>query len=117
LVYAEEGKQLFQGLDNQLLLDRVEKASVALARIPDLVEGKKWSQITGVLTGPMGELIRTMGQLADLSENASVAQSNVKLVKTDLYAISAAVERKEGGNALKYHAAATKNLVAFVKSL
>jgi len=76
--------------------------------------------VTGVMTGPMGELVKTMGQLADLSQTddaKKAARSKIKAVKNDLYAIAAAVDRKDGANALKGHAAATDDLVAFIKSL
>jgi len=50
-VYADEANQLYKGADNTVLLARLEKASSALAEIPELVEDKKWSKVTGVLTG------------------------------------------------------------------
>jgi hypothetical protein len=100
-------------------LDRIETASRALAQIPSLVEQKKWSQIGGVLTGPMGELIRTMGQVADLQtqlESVDIAKQSIRKVKTDLYAMSEAVARKDAATILQFHAAATNDLVAFVKT-
>ena len=117
LVYADDSAKIYQGADNKALLGRVEKASEALASIPDLVGSKKWSQVTGVLTGPMGDLVRTMGQLADLSENSGTAKDLTKKFKNDLYAIAAAVDRKEGDKALNYHSVATSDLVSFVKVL
>ena len=117
LVYAEDGNRLYQGADAKVLLGRVEAAIQALGNVPALVESKKWSQVTGVLTGPMGDLVRNMLQLADLSENSAQSKKLIQTVKTDLYAISAAIERKDGAAALKYHQAATKDLLSFVKSL
>eukprot|EP00977_Amphora_coffeiformis_P024963 scaffold17767_cov168-Amphora_coffeaeformis.AAC.1 len=117
LVYADPNNKLYQGADGKLLLDRVDAASKSLGLLPSLIESKKWSQVTGVLTGPMGELIRTMNQLVELSENQTAAKKIVAQVKTDLYAISAAVGRKEVASALKSHQAATDHLVAFVKAL
>jgi len=119
LVYMDDAtKFLYQGADGQVLVTRVEKASSALASIPPLIETKKWSAVQGVMTGPMGELISTMGQLAKLSESKTdVLQSKIKSVKTDLYAIQAAVDRKDPTAALKAHTAATNDLVAFVKVL
>lgn len=116
LVYADDASFLYKGADNQVLLERIEKASVALATIPTYVETKQWSKITGVLTGPMGELIRTMGQIADLSGSAA-AKQKVKAVKNDLYAMSDGINRKDPALVLKNHQAATSDLVAFVKSL
>ena len=118
LVYAGDAtERIYQGVENQVLLERVEKASIALASIPPLVEKAKWSQVTGILTGPMGELIRTMGQLAELSENAALAKDKIKVVKTDLYAMQAGVDRKDSARVIQSHEAATKDLVAFVKAL
>ena len=118
LVYAgDEEKLLYKGADTRALLERIDKASAALATIPQLAGDKKWSQVTGILTGPMGELIRNMGQLADLSENAAAAKAHIKQVKLDLYAISAAVDQKNQAKVIQAHEAATNSLVAFVKSL
>ncbi|KAL7568796.1 hypothetical protein ACA910_007216 [Epithemia clementina (nom. ined.)] len=126
LVYAgDEQSRLYQkGANNQVLLDRLELASRALANVPPLIDSKKWSQASGILTGPMGELIRTMSDLASASANDSSAVKNdplklmmVQKFKTDLYALSAALDRRDGATALKYHQAATDDLVAFVKAL
>jgi hypothetical protein len=118
MVYEDSANKLYQGANGKLLLDRVEAASQALSQqVPLLVEAKKWSQVTGVLTGPMGELLRNMNQLVELSENKDLAKSNVNLVKTDLYAMSAAVDRKQGEAVLKSQAAAMGHLVDFVTSL
>lgn len=117
LVYADDANKLYQGADNSVLLARLEKASSALATLPELIESRKWSKVSGVMTGPMGEVVRDMGLLSDLSSNADAARAKVKLVKSDLYAIQAAVDRKDGATAQKFHQAATKDLVAFVKAL
>jgi hypothetical protein len=117
LVYEDPENKLYQGTDGRVWLDRIEKASSSFADIPTLVEAKKWSQVTGIMTGPCGDLIRTLGQLAESSDNSDVAKQNVKKLKTSLYAIQAAVDRKQGDLVLKYHKAATDDLVAFVQSL
>lgn len=119
LVYADQAdKFVYKGVDSQALVSRIEKATTALASIPDYAEMKQWTKITGVLTGPMGELIRTMNQVADISEgNSGKAKEKVKLVKTDLYAMNDGVSRKDQKMVLKYHEAATNDLVAFLKLL
>jgi hypothetical protein len=118
MVYEDDANKLYQGANGKLLLDRVEAAAQALSQqVPLLVETKKWSQVSGVLTGPMGELLRNMNLLVELSENKVLAKSNVNLVKTDLYAMSAALERKQGEAVMKSQAAALGHLVDFVKSL
>ena len=115
LVYENDaGNKLYQGLDSNVLMQRIGTATTALTTIPALVDNKQWSKVTGVLTGPMGELMRTMGQL---SATNTAAQGTVKLVKKDLYAMADAVSRKDGNAVLKYHTAATNDLAAFVKAL
>lgn len=118
LVYAEDAsKFLYKGADGQRLLDRIQASAKSLSDLPPLIESKKWSQVVGVLTGPMGELIRTMNQLVELSEDKALAKSKVNQVKTDLYAITAAVDRKQVDSALKAHSAATVHLVEFAKEV
>jgi hypothetical protein len=117
LVYMDEDNKLYEGTDRQLLLGRVEASAKALATIAAYIESKKWSQVTGVLTGPMGELVKTMGQLADVSPNAAACKKRISAFKTDLYALAAAVDKRDGSLALISHSAATASLVDFVKSL
>lgn len=117
LLYADDGPKIYQGADSKLLLERVEKASQYLATLPELIESKKWSKVNGVLTGPLGELIKSMNQLAELSNNGENARQKIKSVKNDLYAINAAIVQKDITKALSCHTAATNDLVAFLKAL
>jgi hypothetical protein len=121
LVYeSDAADKLYQGVDSALLLGRLEAAAAALATIPGYVQVKQWSKVSGVLTGPLGELIRTMGQLsqsATSEENFAESARFIKRVKNDLYAISDAVSRKDGAQVLKFHTDATNDLVAFLKAL
>ena len=117
LVYLDPANKLYQGADNLVLLERVEKASQSLAMIPSLIELKKWSQVSGVLLGPLGTLVETMANLTKLSENGSKASELARKTKNDLNTLFQAVERKEGAKALAAHEQATQNLVSFVKTL
>ena len=117
LVYADDANKLYQGANTVELIGRIDKAAAALATIPELNESRKWSQITGVMAGPMGELVRNMGQVADLTENADAARQLVAATKKNLYALQDGVNRKDQKLVLQYHAAVTNNLVAFVKAL
>jgi hypothetical protein len=90
---------------------------MALATIPALVESKKWNQVTGELTGGMGQLSFTMTALAKLSSNPTQSDLIAKKVKSDVFAIGAAATQKSTADALQAHAAATQDLVLFVKSL
>jgi hypothetical protein len=109
--------QLYKGLDRKPLLERLERQSVALATIPELVESKKWSKVTGVLTGPMGELLATMKQLAETSENAVATKESMKQIKLDLYDITAAVKKKDVDKATEKTLAVQSDLAAFIKVL
>jgi hypothetical protein len=117
LVYLDPANKLYQGADNAVLLERMERTSQSLASIPDLIEQKKWSQVSGVLLGPLGTLVETMNQLTKLSANGSKAAALASKTKSDMYDIFQAAERKQGDKALIAHDKATKSLVAFVKSL
>mmetsp|Transcript_53290 Transcript_53290/g.79165 ORF Transcript_53290/g.79165 Transcript_53290/m.79165 type:complete len:283 (+) Transcript_53290:29-877(+) len=117
LLYLDPENKLYQGDDNQVLLSRLEKASAALASIPDYVEDKKWSQVLGVVTGPMGELVGTMNQLIKISANKDEATALSKMVKADVLAIGAASDRKDGPTVLDRAGCAEEHLVQFVSSL
>jgi len=117
LVYLDPANKLYQQPDNQVLLERIEKASASLATIPSLAANKKWSQVTGVLTGPLGQLVLTMQALSKLSENSAQATDLAKRVKGDILDIGAASDKKMGDKVMEYHQKATDDLVAFVKSL
>jgi hypothetical protein len=117
LVYLDPANKLYQNPEEAVLLERIEKASVALATIPELVGNKKWSKINGVLIGPLGELILTMNQLVKLSENSEQASNFTKKVKLDIIEIGASAERKQGERVVEYHKKAITDLVSFVKML
>ena len=117
LVYMDPANKLYQGANSQVLLERMEKASQALATVPTLIQEKKWSKVVGVLTGPLGTMVTTMDQLTKLSENSLKAGELAKKMKADLIAIAQAAERKQGDKALQAHGQATQNLVAFVEAL
>jgi hypothetical protein len=122
LVYAEDAdKFLYKGFDGSLLLQRLKTSTEALAKIPDLIETKKWSQVTGVLLGPMGELLVTMNQIVGMtskstgSDEAMVATLR-DVVKKDLYAMQAAVDKRQADVALKNHAQSTIHLDEFIQA-
>ena len=117
LLYLDPANKLYQGADTQILLARLEKASVALASIPALSEQKKWSQVLGVTTGPMGSLSDTLTQLIKLTENKEDAKKIAQLVKTDVINIGQAAQRKEGKDIAQMCLAAEKHLAEFVSSL
>jgi hypothetical protein len=117
LVYLDPANKLYQNPEQAVLLERIEKASIALSTIPELVESKCWSKVNGVLTGPLGDLVLTMNQLLKLSENSEQASNLAKKIKMDIIEIGASAERKQSERAVEYHQKATNDLVAFVKTI
>ncbi len=47
LVYLDPENKLYKGADSQVLIERLETATAALAEIPSLVSEKKWSKVSG----------------------------------------------------------------------
>ena len=119
LVYQEdEEKLLYKGADVSVLLERVSKAAKALEYdIPPLVAAKKWTQITGVLTGPMGQLSSTLALIEKYSDQPSMAKQNAGKVKQDVFAMGTAVTNKQPDIVLKYQQLAIEDLATFLKSL
>jgi hypothetical protein len=103
---------LYKGADLQTQLGRLKKATIRLAEIPAIAEQKKWTQITGILTGPLGELLSTMTLV---SANNAKAKEAAKKVKLDLYAIGAGASKKNEGACKQATEAALKDLEAFIK--
>ncbi len=65
----------------------------------------------------MNPLGVTMDKLSKLSADEEKSCRLEKVVKSDLYAIASAVERKQGDEILKLHKKATEDLVAYAKAL
>jgi hypothetical protein len=116
-ILADANKFVYQGVDVAVLLRRIEKSMAALATIPAYVETKQWSKITGVLTGPMGDLLQTLNQIAAVASDTNGANQRIKTIKLDLNSMSAAVGRKDTPAILKFHTATTNDLIAFVKAV
>ena len=93
---------LYQGADRKVLLQRLQVAAQRISEIPSIAQQNKWSQINGILTGPLGELIVTMRQVMAGSSGGGTnnekqqkqLQSAMKLVQADLYQIGAAANKK-----------------------
>jgi hypothetical protein len=117
LVYLDPANKLYQGADTAVLLTRITKDYEVLASIPSLVTEKKWTQVTGILLGPLGDLVETMNQLTKQSKDASKVLALAKKTKAALYDIFQAAERKQGERALAAHKEATTYLSDFLKAL
>jgi hypothetical protein len=118
----DANKFLYKGFDGTLLTQRLTTSTEALAKIPNLIEAKKWSQVTGVLLGPMGELLITMNQMVGMASKsegseevlAATLRAKLNVVKKDLYAMQAAVDKRQADVALQYHAQSTIHLDEFI---
>lgn len=110
---ADSSTFLYKGADRELQLKRIKDAIIQLQKIPDIASTKKWSQVQGILTGPLGTLLQTMNQIIPnpTAEQKTASQK----VKTDLYAIGTAATKKSENGCLEATEAALKDLEAFVK--
>ena len=105
-------KVLYKGADSETQLKRLLDASNRLNEIPILAREKKWSQVQGVVTGPLGTLLQTMNQLSTVSKDAGKVASKVK---GDILLISQEAGRKNEDGVLRACADAQRDLEAFAK--
>jgi hypothetical protein len=119
LVYrGDEEKLLYRGANVEVLLGRIQSAAQALeVDIPLLLEKKQWSQITGILTGPMGQLSSTLTALANLATDTSDAKQKAQVVKQDMFNMGTATTNKKGDVVLQFQQQAVLDLAIFLKSL
>ncbi|KAL3933285.1 MAG: hypothetical protein SGBAC_010468 [Bacillariaceae sp.] len=118
LVYMEDAEKfLYKGADVNVLIARLQTITSALDQIPPLIESKKWNAVTGILTGPMGQLSSTLTQVSALATNPAVAKDKAQIVKQDLFAMGTATSNKQGDAVLKYQKKAIDDLGVFLNSL
>jgi hypothetical protein len=110
---VDPNKTLYKGADRDVQLKRVAKAAKRLQEIPDLAEKKKWSEITGILTGPLGELLQTFATVS-LGNPSPKVKDAAKNVKQDLYEIGTAASKKDGKAVKKATDKALKDLQKFI---
>lgn len=115
----DEGAFLYQGPDPQVQLQRLLDATKRLDSIAPLAEDKKWSQIQGLLTGPLGTLAQTLTAIAsNASSKSSTAElmAKSKKVKEDIYTINLAASQKNPDAVVTNAQAAQASLEAFVRA-
>lgn len=125
---ADPSTFVYQGADRETQLQRLSSASAALQQIPSIAQQRKWSQVNGVLLGPLGTLIQTMNQIVagtDLARtdfgsapppvNNKEAKAASLKVKADLYAIGQAASKKNEQECIRATEVALDDLQAFVK--
>lgn len=123
---ADPSTFVYQGADRSVQLQRIKDAIVSLEEIPAIAHDKKWSQVNGVLTGPLGTLVQTMNQVVTGTDfartdfgaappvNKEAKAASLK-VKNDLYAIGQAATKKNEESCIQATDAALQDLEAFVK--
>ena len=112
---VEEAKILYKGADPSVLLRRLQEADKRLGDIPALAEQKKWSQIQGVLTGPLGTLSQTLNQIASPDSSPKVQDAS-KILKSVVIEIGQAASQKNGGTCTAKAQQASQDLEVFVKA-
>ncbi|KAL3942404.1 MAG: hypothetical protein SGBAC_003398 [Bacillariaceae sp.] len=105
---------LYKGTDPTVLLKRLQEANKRLAEIPALAEEKKWSQIQGIITGPLGTLAVTINQIATSDSPAKVKDA-AKKVKGDVIAIGQGATKNSGAACTDASRVASRDLGEFVK--
>ena len=60
---------------------------------PSIAREKKWSQVQGILTGPLGTLIQTMNSLCKDTDSSEAKKAAAK-VKSDIIVVSQEATRK-----------------------
>ena len=103
----------YKGPDAETQLRRIGEAGNRLPEIATLAEEKKWSQVQGIITGPLGTLLQTMNSVVSIA-GTKEAKDAAKLVKTDLLEIGVAAGRKESASCIKAADNASRDLQKFV---
>lgn len=103
---------LYKGEDSGVQLKRILDATKRLGEIPDMARSKKWSQVQGILTGPLGTLVQTMNLV---SKDSAEAKKAAAVVKSDLIKIGEAATKRSDTGCIDATVATTRDLEAFVK--
>jgi len=117
---TDNSKALYTGADPATVLRRLAESESRLGEIEELAEQKKWSQINGIITGPLGTLFSTMNQIVSIVSSSSPkrtkqVQDAVKKVKTDIFAIGQAADRKNADGCKKQAEMASSDLKALLE--
>jgi hypothetical protein len=110
---ADPGSFLYKGADPEVVLQRLLTAQQKLQDIPKLADEKKWSQVQGVLTGPLGTLGETLSLIA--KDAKPEVQAASKKVKADVFRIGQAASKKDGAGCTGGVVQASQDLETFVK--
>jgi len=115
---VDEDSILYKGPNSQVQLQRLADAAVRLDAIPALAADKKWSQVQGILTGPLGTVLQTMTQVTSSSSNKTAqkaAKASLNTFKSDLLAIGEAASKRTVDPCIEATEKASLDLEAFIK--
>mmetsp|Transcript_25137 Transcript_25137/g.59306 ORF Transcript_25137/g.59306 Transcript_25137/m.59306 type:complete len:252 (+) Transcript_25137:149-904(+) len=120
---ADNSEALYKGADPATVLRRLAESESRLGEIRGLAEQKKWSQINGIITGPLGTLSSTMSQIVSIvltspttsPKKIKQVQEIVKKVKADIISIGQAASRKDTEECTKQSANASNDLKALLE--
>jgi hypothetical protein len=104
---------LYKGPDAETQIRRIGEAANRLPEIITLAEEKKWSQVQGLITGPLGTLLQTMNSIVSLAGTRE-AKDAAKIVKSDLLEIGVAAGEKSSEKCVRAAEKASKDLEKFV---
>ena len=106
----------YKGADPSTQLRRLSDAAARLSEIRGLAGDKKWSQVQGLINGPLGTLLQTMNTVV----GASGGQKNVKVaaasVKADIFSIGQSATKKSSEDCIQYADMAIADLKTFVEA-
>ncbi|KAG7345892.1 hypothetical protein IV203_004959 [Nitzschia inconspicua] len=106
---------LYQGVDPTTLLQRLSEAESRLQQVPTLAQQQKWTQINGLVTGPLGTLSVTLNQIATASNASTKTKEFAKQVKADVLAIGQGATTKNADACIKQAALASQDLKSLLQ--
>ena len=101
-------------------LRRLSDAANRLTDIQELAENKKWSQVQGVISGPLGTLLQTMNTVVsanggDGTTKGKQVKEASAAIKGDIIAIGQAATRKSAEGCIQAADKAMGDLKIFVE--
>jgi hypothetical protein len=111
---ADPDSVLYKGPDPKIQLKRLLEASKRLEDIPPLAADKKWSQVQGILTGPLGTLAQTLNAIS--KDSTPEVQAKAKKVKETIFSINTAASKKNEAEVVSKAKQAESELEAFVRA-
>lgn len=118
---ADSSNALYKGADPATVLKRLAESERRLGEIGDLAEKKKWSEINGLITGPLGTLSSSMSQVVSIASASGASKKTkqieqaVKKVKADVFAIGQEANRKNAEGCSQQAQLASKDLKALLE--